>query len=502
MKMLIQTRLLANNWAKKILLMCITTLLPFAILAQEVSDVVQPPKEFDPKGWDWVLITSSVLVILILLVVAKAFDIGALTEKLTGKKVIGWTKINAWMAVIFLIGSAVGIAYEMVYHGKYVLVGDSMSEHGATIDSMFNWTFGFTFVVFVITEFLLFWFMFRYPYKEGKKALYYYHNNKLELIWTVIPAIVLTFLVLRGFNTWSRITDKSSIGKDAREIEIYGFQFGWSARYAGADNKFGESNFTLISGTNPLGLAVEAQADSLVKELNEAIYGVASDSINKPGIIRLIRHADDSTAAWVAQLKAYEALQNTRAYPEKYKTIKTRAEEAESGAYKRNLEKDLKRKQTNLARIAEYRKSKAFFNGAANDDKITTEIVLVKGKQYVFKFRARDVIHSAYMPDFRQQMNVVPGMATQFQFVPIKTTAEVRAAKGDKEYDFFLYCNKICGAAHYNMKIKVTIVGTEKEYTDWLATQAPVVAPPMPETPVVPEKKADSATMSNTVATK
>jgi cytochrome c oxidase subunit 2 len=417
---------------------------------------------------------------LIILVVAKAFDIGALTEKITGKKVVGWTKINAWMAILFLLGGAAGFAYELVYHGKFVLIGNSMSEHGATIDSMFNWTFGFTFVVFAITEFLLFWFMFRYRYKEGTKALYYYHNNKVELIWTVIPAIVLTFLVLRGFNTWSRITDKASIGKDAREIEVFAYQFGWKARYAGDDNKFGAHNFTFISGTNGLGLALENEVDSLVADLNRAINGDPKDYNKFPGLIRLIEHADDSAEVWMAELTDYEAKQNTRGYPEKYKAIRTRALEAESGAYKRNLEKELKRKRTTLARIAEYRQEKGVFNGAANDDRITTEIYLVKGKQYVFKFRARDVIHSAWLPDFRQQMNVVPGMATQFQFVPIKTTAEVRAEKGDPEFDFYMYCNKICGGGHSRMAIKITVVSSDDAFKVWYDGQKPMIEPAKP----------------------
>jgi heme/copper-type cytochrome/quinol oxidase subunit 2 len=463
-------------------------LLPFAILAQEASKVVQPPKEFDPTGWNWVSILSWILAGLIILVIAKAFDIGALTEKITGKRVVGWTRINSWMAIIFLVGSAAGIAYELVYHGKYVLIGDSMSEHGKTIDSMFNWTFGFTFVVFVITEFLLFWFMFKYPYKEGKKALYYYHNNKLELIWTIIPAIVLTFLVLRGFNTWSRITDKASIGKDAREIEVFAYQFGWKARYAGDDKKFGQHNFTFISGTNALGLALDAEVDSLTLNLNREIKKIEM----------LIHTAHDSSQAWQNALADYEAKQNVTAYPQVYKALRTRALDARSGAYLRNLEKSKKRKETTLQRIAEYRKDKNYFNGAANDDRITGEIVLVKGKQYVFKLRAQDVIHSAWLPDFRQQMNVVPGMATQFQFVPIKTTAEARAEKGNPDFDFYLYCNKICGAGHSGMAIKVIVVASDNAFNLWLKDQKPVVQPPQAEPAPMPA--ADSSRLVKVVA--
>jgi cytochrome c oxidase subunit 2 len=126
--------------------------------------------------------------------------------------------------------------------------------------------------------------------------------------------------------------------------------------------------------------------------------------------------------------------------------------------------------------------------------------VLVKGKEYVFNFRARDVIHSAYMPHFRAQINVVPGMATRFAFTPIKTTEEARKENGDKEFEYYLYCNKICGAAHYNMKIKVTVVGSEKEYKDWIAAQAPMIAPAQPAETAPLETGKDTAAATPTMA--
>lgn len=445
--------------------------LPFFAIAQTATDVVQPPKEFSLANWDWEFISYCILALLLILIIARAFDIGALTEKITGKKVVNWNGTNRWVAIIFLVASAAGIWYEMIYHGKYVLIGDSYSEHGETIDSMFNWTFGFTFVVFAITEVLLFYFMFKYRYREGQKAHYYFHNNKLELVWTVVPAIVLTFLVLRGFNTWSKITAEKP--KDAQEIEVFGYQFGWKARYAGADNKFGNSHFTFISGKNPLGLAVQEHVDSLLADLKK-----------DTALLNLqIATADDSTKAWKAAFVKFNTGSNATAYPAIYKELKTKMDDAVSGAYVRQLKKDLRRKNTTITRITTYRKDDKVFNNAGNDDKITTEIVLVKGKSYTFNFRARDVIHSAWFPDFRGQMNVVPGMATWFSFVPNKTTEEARAEKKNKDFEFYLYCNKICGAAHYNMKIKITVVGSEAEYNTWLATQVPFIAPPAAPAP-------------------
>jgi len=135
----------------------------------------------------------------------------------------------------------------------------------------------------------------------------------------------------------------------------------------------------------------------------------------------------------------------------------------------------------------------------AMDDVVAGEIHLPVGRQVIFKLRSQDVLHSAYMPHFRAQMNVVPGMITQFSFTPSITTKEIRdtpymqekmlrirdirkdknaksIAAGDgpideyNEFDYYLLCNKICGASHYNMQLKI-IVETQEEYDEWMATQ-------------------------------
>jgi len=130
----------------------------------------------------------------------------------------------------------------------------------------------------------------------------------------------------------------------------------------------------------------------------------------------------------------------------------------------------------------------------AMDDIIVKELHLPVGQKVVFKMRSQDVLHSAYFPHFRAQMNCVPGMITQFAFTPTITTEEFRrrpeiidkvrrtnalraewAAEGRSntdpwEFDFILLCNKICGKSHYNMQMKI-IVETEEEYNAWLAQQ-------------------------------
>ena len=133
---------------------------------------------------------------------------------------------------------------------------------------------------------------------------------------------------------------------------------------------------------------------------------------------------------------------------------------------------------------------------AAQDDKVVTELHLPVGKKVIFKMRSQDVLHSAYMPHFRAQMNCVPGMITQFSFTPTVTTADMRSdaaiiAKVDKinkirtenskkivadggtaldpyTFDYLLLCNKICGASHYNMQMKI-VVDTPEDFKAWLA---------------------------------
>ena len=137
----------------------------------------------------------------------------------------------------------------------------------------------------------------------------------------------------------------------------------------------------------------------------------------------------------------------------------------------------------------------------AQDDKVVSELHLPIGRKVLFKMRSQDVLHSAYMPHFRAQMNCVPGMITQFAFTPNMTTEDMRLeeeminkvekinairtkknieliAKGEEElemyeFDYLLLCNKICGSNHFNMQMKI-IVETEEEYNAWLAEQAPL----------------------------
>ncbi len=162
-------------------------------------------------------------------------------------------KINGFLMILFMVLGLIGVYYcNELYRGK--ILGEAASIHGEKIDKMLYITIAITGVVFVITQVLLFWFAYKYQYSEKRTAFYYPHNNKLELIWTVIPAIALTVLVGFGLFYWFNITGEAP--KDAMQVEVTGKQFSWIFRYPGKDQVFGKKFYQNISDNknNQLGL--------------------------------------------------------------------------------------------------------------------------------------------------------------------------------------------------------------------------------------------------------
>lgn len=261
------------------------------------------------------------------------------------------------------------------------------SVHGLKVDQLWDYNMYLISFVFVITNAFLFYFAYKYAGKKGVKATFLAHDNRLEMAWTIAPAVVLAGIIIFGLKYWNEITDRSTDANNVT-IELYAKQFDWTARYAGKDKTLGLTDYRQIDGGNSVGL----------------------DTLDAAGY---------------------------------------------------------------------------------DDILVKNEFHLPVNKEIVFKMRSRDVIHSAYMPHFRAQMNCVPGMITEFKFTPNKTTAEMRkdpyviqlmaginearAKKGNEavEFDYILLCNKICGSSHYNMQMNI-VVESEKDYNTWLAKQKSV----------------------------
>jgi cytochrome c oxidase subunit 2 len=109
------------------------------------------------------------------------------------------------------------------------------------------------------------------------------------------------------------------------------------------------------------------------------------------------------------------------------------------------------------------------------DDIAADTLMLPVNKSVRLNIIAQDVIHSVYMPNFRVQINAVPGLPTYFKFTPTKTTVEMRAELDQPDFNYRLYCNKICGGSHYNMQ-KLVVVVSQAEYQNWLARQKPYLS--------------------------
>ncbi len=346
-----------------------------------------------------------VIIVLVLLAIAvwqltKIFDLTQVGSHTDNSQIANDNdnNVQGYLMFGFLAFIYIFTIYGLFKWGHLVL-SNPASEHGVDVDRLMNITWVLIFVVQAITQVLLHYFAFKYRGKQGNTALYFADNDRLEFIWSVIPAVVLAGLILYGLYAWTNIMFVNEEEEDVIVIELYAKQFSWEARYAGEDNVLGKANVRYIEGINTTGVDV------------------------------------------------------TDPY--------------------------------------------------AQDDKVVTgEFHIPKGKKVLFKMRSQDVLHSAYMPHFRAQMNCVPGMVTQFAFIPTITTDEMRndskmiekvshinkirakksaelAAEGKSPldpyiFDYLLLCNKICGPSHYNMQMKL-VVDTPADYKKWLESKPTLV---------------------------
>jgi len=346
-----------------------------------------------------------VLLVLVLLSVAlwqltKIFDLTQVGKQSSDSQLAddNDNKVNGYLSFAFLAFIYLITIYCFANYGKFPLMSNAASVHGKDVDQLMWISMILIFIVQTITQGLLFYFSYKYRGRKGQIASYISDNNKLEFIWSSIPAIVLAVLIFFGLYSWTDIMFVNEKEEKPIVIEVYAQQFNWKVRYSGDDNVLGKANVRLIEGVNILGV-----------------------DLSDPN---------------------------------------------------------------------------------AQDDIVSDELHLPKGKKVVFKLRSQDVLHSFYMPHFRAQMNCVPGMVTQFAFTPSITTSEMRdtqemtekvaninkirerkskemvadgkTALDPYQFDFLLLCNKICGASHYNMQMKV-VVDTQSDYNKWLKEKTRLV---------------------------
>ena len=223
----------------------------------------------------WIIV-ALILGFIITFQIAKASEYVAILrgEERTRKES---NRINAFLLLAFLVAGLIGVYYcNERLKGK--ILGEAASDHGERIDTMLYITIAITGIVFIITQILLFWFSYKYQEKENRKAYYFPHDNKLEVIWTVIPAIVLTILVGFGIYYWVQITGEAP--KNAQIVEVTGKQFGWEFRYPGKDGILGKKYYKNIdeAKSNPLGQIWEDKANHDDVYVQQEVHIV----VNKP----------------------------------------------------------------------------------------------------------------------------------------------------------------------------------------------------------------------------
>jgi cytochrome c oxidase subunit 2 len=274
-------------------------------------------------------------------------------------------RFNGLMFILLLVIGGIAIVWSYL-HAREFFLPEASSVHGRRTDDLFWFSMGLLTIPFAGVNALIFFFSWKYQHKKGNVASFYPDNHKLELIWTIVPAIVMAMLVFTGWKAWTDITSEAP--QDAEVIEITGKQFGWIARYGGTnDNKLGNYNYRLIDAQNEVGIDLSDEN--------------SFDDFTNP-----------------------------------------------------------------------------------------SEMHIPANRPVLLKIRARDVLHSVFIPHMRVKMDAVPGMPTKFWFVADKTTAEMRAELNDPKFDYEIACTEICGQGHFSMKMRL-IVDDDASYKKWCAEQ-------------------------------
>ena len=215
------------------------------------------------------LLLAVLSVLLITIIVVQIGKVTELATKIRGEEEVqdATNRRQSSYALVFMILFLIACIVSAGYYKNYMLgygPHEAASAHGGTLDRMFDVTLFFTGIVFVITQIMLFYFAFKYRGQKGRKAIYMPHDNRLEIIWTVVPAVVMAFLVISGLDAWNEVmADVPEDGVSALipeaeneflELEATGYQFAWHLRYPGPDGKLGARDFKKIKpGVNDLG---------------------------------------------------------------------------------------------------------------------------------------------------------------------------------------------------------------------------------------------------------
>ena len=200
---------------------------------------------------------TLLVVIAGVIALAQLAKVGQLTSLIRNKKEEDIsdadTRLNGGLFIAFMVAFYAAFIFLIIRYGDYN--PPAASAHGESYDTLMNFNMYIIMAVFFLVNSVLFIFANKYRFDKERKARFFAHDNRLELIWTVIPSIVLAVIIIYGLRTWNEMTGDAS--DDALRVEVYSKQFDWTARYPGADGEFGLANYNLITPTNPLGIVTQ-----------------------------------------------------------------------------------------------------------------------------------------------------------------------------------------------------------------------------------------------------
>jgi cytochrome c oxidase subunit 2 len=372
-----------------------------------------------------------VLAIIAIVQLTKVYELSRVLRKSREEEISDAdNSLNANLMMVWMFIFFAATLFLYYRYADYLPV--AASEHGAKVDWLMSVNLWGITIAFFIVNFALFYVSWKYKYDKNRKATYFLHDNRLEMIWTAVPGLSMAFIIIFGLMTWNDITSPASA--DAIQIEVYSEQFKWTARYPGDDQEFGIANYNLIDAeaSNALGIVTKEFIADKLSSLDKQIE-------------------ENKTALAEAKTSGTSARSYLEALEEKVYRLERHKQ--------RILELDEHSIKDGLSEWT-----------AGADDKIVKEIHLPVNREIEFVFRSQDVIHSAYMPHFRAQMNAVPGQPTRFKMTPTITTAEMRKLEKNDEFNYILLCNKVCGAAHFNMMMNI-VVESQEDYDKWLKEQ-------------------------------
>ncbi len=336
-------------------------------------------------------------------------------------------QIHSRLLALFIGAGLVG-AFTVPLRGNWWLPVLS-SEHGASTDRLFIITLAITAAVFVIVQLTLAYLVWRYPHREGRRSEYFVENTKMEMVWTIVPAIIMAMLIASGARLWAQIYTKAPDGSFV--VEVTGQQFKWAFRYPGQDGKFGKTNAKLIDDDNPLGIDPDdpaSQDDIVIKPGEGDLY----IPVERPVEVRL-RSKDVLHSFFLPYMRVKQDAVPGMTVSIWFVATKTTAERKEEVRQKTERTYTLRE----LRRLV--KSGVPFMSAAAYKDKSGEEIA------------------AADTPLLAESL------------ANLQKAGQERI-KAYQDFNFEIVCAELCGLGHYQMK-GTMVVAPLSEVEEWLSEQ-------------------------------